>query len=261
MPQRARSDLDQDPRARSGAVRPPAAAGGNGRLRPVEAQALAYQRLAGNGATAGLLRRAGKGPKGEEPLKGRRAVQGDWFRANVAKLVGKGRASQTVTVTPVGPAQDLGRGGFEWNVWFSIPAAAGSDGWVIQEVKADARFTKKDGTKVHEPYHFWEAWQLKKGKTTTIYQDEGLDTNDDSYYTPARAAGSKGYDKTYGKVKFYEGPLPSDFKTNNPATVAGILYSSTSAPWYWDGSGVSHDLICTWDDTVTPSQSTITTKP
>lgn len=230
------------------------------RLRGLDARVLASQRLAGNAATTQLLRRAGKGPKGEEPLKGS-AVQRGWLTAKLGGLFGQKRASQTVTVTPVGPANDLGRGGFEWNVWFSIPAAAGKDGWVIQEVTADAKFTEKDGSKKSEQYHFWEAWELKQGKTTTIYQDQGLDTNDDSYYTPARAAGSKGYDKTWGKVKFYEGPLPSDFKTNNPKTVAGILNSSTSSPWYWDGSGTDHNLMVTWDDSVSPATTSIKPTP
>lgn len=230
-------------------------------VRAVEARALALQRSAGNAATAAFVRRAGKGPMGDEPLKGNTTVQGNWFTATAMKIAGKGRASQSVTVTPIGPVTDLGRGGFSWDVWFSIPTAAGQDGWVIQEVTADAKFTEKGGKAKREQYHFWEAWQLKKGKTTTIYQDEGLDTNDDRYYTPARAAGSKGYDKTYGKVKFYEGPLPSDFKTNNPKTVAGILYSSSSSPSYWDGSGASHDLICTWDDSGAAKKPTFSTKP
>lgn len=230
-------------------------------LNAVEAHAFALQRLAGNRATTELLRRLGKGPKGDEPLKGSTAVQRGWLSTNAAKLVGIRRATQSVSVSPVAAATDLGRGGFQWDVWFSIPTAAGADGWVIQEVTADAKFTEKSGTKKSEQYHFWEAWELKKGKTTTIYQDLALDTNDDSYYTPARAAGSKGYDKTYGKVKFYEGPLPSDFKTNNPKTVAGILNSSTSSPWYWDGSGTDHNLFCTWDDAVSPATSKVTTNP
>jgi hypothetical protein len=157
-----------------------------------------------------------------------------------------------VTVSPIAAPEDLGRGGFRWKVWFSIGAPAGADGWVIQEIDATATWTKADGTVVKTPYHFWEAWQLKKDKKTTIYQDEGLDDNDDMYYTPSRPAGSKGTDITIGKVRFFEGALPPDFKQNNPKTVAGILYSSDQKPDFWSGAMADHNLTCTWDDTAKP---------
>jgi hypothetical protein len=235
-----------------------------------EADVLRLQEAAGNSATTTLLesrpqpdtreKRAGKGPIEEgKPLKGRVS---DFFKG----LVGKGKAaatpnSQDVTVTPISAPTDLGRGGFSWDVWFSIANPAGKDGWVIQEIDADAKITKSDGSVIHEPYHFWEAWKLKKNKKTTIYQDEGLDTNDDRYYTGPRPEGSKGKDVTIGKVRFFEGPLPSSFKKNNPSTVAGILYSSTTAPPYWGGTTAAHNLTCEFDDSVKPSQTKIKTTP
>jgi hypothetical protein len=229
-----------------------------------KAAVLDMQRSIGNRATARLLTvERGKGPIEEDkPLKGSDlAVQRGWLKANVLKLLGRGRNSQNVTVAPIVTAKDLGRGGFSWKVWFSIPSPATQDGWMIQEIVADAKITEGDGTKRTESYHFWEAWEVKQGKTVTIYQDQALDDNDDIYYTPSRKAGSKGVDKTVGKVKFYEGPLPSDFKTNNPSTVAGILNSSATEPPYWDGSGAAHNLTCKWDDSVPPGTSQIDTKP
>jgi hypothetical protein len=231
---------------------------------------LDLQRRIGNRATSELLGGdRGKRLKEEDkPLRGSDvAAQRDWLEANLRKLFGQGRKSQTVTVTPTAAApghwwaKDLGRGGFDWKVWFSIPSPATQNGWIIQEITADAKFTEADGTKTTESYHFWEAWEVQRGKTVTIYQDQGLDDNDDQYYTPSRAAGSKGVDKTVGKVKFYEGPLPASFMTNNPSTVAGILNSSTTEPPYWDGSGTAHNLTCTWDDSKTPGTSIIKTTP
>ena len=239
---------------------PPAAAVRRRAAARVEAtpssEAGKLQRTAGNAATASLF---GKGPEGDETVKGRLGVlqRDDTTTAKAAPA----RVSQDVTVSPIGKADDLGCGGFRWKVWFSIGAPAGADGWVIQEITADATWTKKDGTEVKEPYHYWEAWQLKKGKKTTIYQDEGLDDNDDMYYTPSRPAGSKGKDVTLGKARFFEGALPADFKQNNPATVAGILYSSATQPDFWSGSMADHNLTCTWDDTVKPSRTDVKTTP
>jgi hypothetical protein len=247
---------------------------GDGPLSAVE-QVLLLQRTAGNALTSALLdghaapptdREAGKGPKRKDkPLKGLFSDLLGWVGETVESVRGKkpvkGTISQDVTVTPVAAAKDLGRGGFEWNVWFSIPMRATNDGWVIQEIDADAKITKSDGTVDREIYHFWEAWELKKGKKVTVWQDQALDTNDDSYYTGPRPAGSKGKDVTYGKVRFFEGPLPADFKTNNPATVAGILHSSTTKPPFWSGTMTKHDLISEWDDSVAPPKTSIKTEP
>jgi len=40
----------------------------------------------------------------------------------------------------------------------------------------------------------------------------------------------KGDFSAWGRAKFYEGPLPPDFKDHNPDTVAGTLPSSTTKP-------------------------------
>jgi hypothetical protein len=48
---------------------------------------------------------------------------------------------------------------------------------------------------------------------------------------------TKGEITYVGKAKFFEGPLPPDFKKNNPDTIAGILDSTTKKPDSWDGVG------------------------
>jgi len=249
---------------------------------PLDAATLLYlQHQAGNAATSDLLTtrsraaapatgpittagppdvRAGKGTPMDGVLAGRQSdllssglVVQTWGIPVLAAA--PARTSQTVSITNVSGPKDLGRGGFDWKVWFNIGTAAGTDGWVIQEINASFKTEGAGGST--RSYHFWEAWQLKKGKTQTIYQDESLDDNDDQYYSAPAATGSKGSNKVVGNVKFYEGALPADFKTNNPSTVAGILNSTTTKPDFWDGSGTDHSITATWDDTASPSKHTV----
>ena len=168
------------------------------------------------------------------------------------------RKSATVTITNVSGPKDLGRGGFDWKVWFSIGSPAGADGWVIQEITVNSTIVDSKGVTTKNNYHYWEAWELKKGKTVTVWQDGALDNNDDQYYSPNSPAGSKGTITFQGIVKFYEGALPADFKTKNPSTIAGILHSTTTKPPFWDGSGTTHDLTSTWDDTGSPPTHKVT---
>jgi len=169
------------------------------------------------------------------------------------------RASQDVAITNVMGPKDRGRGGYDWKVWFSVGKAAANDGWVIQEYDGDADRRKADGkSDAHKAYHYWEAWELKKGKTVTIWQDGKLDDNDDEYWWDPEPEKTKGTNSVKGKVKFYEGALPGDFKKENPDTIAHILPSTTKKPPFWDGAGTRHDLTATWDDTGSKPSSKVT---
>jgi hypothetical protein len=153
-------------------------------------------------------------------------------------------------------------GGNEWKVWFNLPEVTCNGGWIIQEVEYTIDRKKKDGTtKLHKTYHFWEAWEVEKSKKATVWQDKKVDDNDDRY-SDSSSPGTKGTYTTIGKVRFYEGSLPADFKKNNPNTLAGILHSTTTKPSFWDGSGASHNLISKWDCTDGKNNaSVITTVP
>ena len=172
------------------------------------------------------------------------------------------KKSQTPVVTPVAAPTDLNCGGNQWKVWFNLPEKTCNGGWIIQEINYTIDRKRKNGTTLqNKVYHYWEAWEVEKCKKATVWQDKGLDDNDDSY-TDSPSPGSKGTYTTVGKVKFYEGSLPPDFKTNNPLTLAGILHSTTTKPAFWDGTGATHNLTSTWDCTDGASHpSTITTTP
>jgi hypothetical protein len=165
--------------------------------------------------------------------------------------------SQDPNITTVSGPKDLGCGGFDWKIWFDIPSEAGKDGWVIQEITATFDAKNADGSPdFQKTYHYWEAWEVKEGKKVTIWQDQGLDDNDDQYFTGSRP-GTKGEITYVGKAKFHEGPLPPDFKKNNPDTIAGILDSTTKKPDFWDGSGTDHNIKATWDCTSDDKTSSV----
>ena len=177
------------------------------------------------------------------------------------RLAGKpaAPASMNVSIENAVPGpNDIERGGFDWKVWFNLPAAAANPGFVVQEI--DARFNshRKDGSTVDSStFHFWEAWQVEKDKQATIFQDKKLDDNDDQYFSAASGADIKGVSTVTGIVKFFEGSLPADFKTNNPSTIAGILPSSTQRPSFWDGSGTPHHIVSGWDATASPERTDV----
>ena len=150
-------------------------------------------------------------------------------------------------ITISGPT-DLGCGGFEWKIWFELPEAAGQSGWIIQEITATFDIEQADGSRSKTTHHYWEAWEVEKAKKVTVCQDKGLNHYDDNYHTTS-FPGTKGKIEAVGKAKFYECALPSDFKTNNPNTLAGILHATTNKPYFWDGSGTDHNITNTWDCT------------
>jgi hypothetical protein len=58
---------------------------------------------------------------------------------------------------------------------------------VIQEITATFDAKKADGSPdFQKTYHYWKAWEVKQGKKVTIWQDQGLDDNDDQYFTGSR---------------------------------------------------------------------------
>lgn len=172
--------------------------------------------------------------------------------------VHKRSGEQNPRVTNVSGPKDLGCGGVDWKVWFDLPKAAEADGWVVQEINAVFEVKDASGATIqNQRFHFWEAWEVKKGKTGTVWQDQKLDDNDDQYGT-GRRANTKGSISVLGKAKFYPGPLPPDFVKNNPDTLAHILHSTTKKPEFWDDTGTTHNIISVWDCTKTPGTSEVT---
>lgn len=157
-----------------------------------------------------------------------------------------------------GGPKDLGCGGIEWLVEFKLPKKAEGDGWIIQQIQRSYDIRKKDDTVADPKLNaakaaYWEAWPVKKGAVLTENRYSSTEdgrTYDDMYDQPKRP-NLKGTFKVTALVKFYEVKLPADFIKNNPNTRAMDLYSSTTKPPFWDGTGTVHNMLTSWDCTVT----------
>jgi hypothetical protein len=121
-------------------------------------------------------------------------------------------------------------GVFDWQVEFTT---GGRNGWIVQEITNGWRGETAAGAAVASPFsaHYWEAWAVDGSGNVTPAVGGVNDfwTNPDLTAAPINAA--KGHWWTTGKVHFTTvDPATQGFITNNPATNAGILLSSTSAP-------------------------------
>jgi hypothetical protein len=96
---------------------------------------------------------------------------------------------------------------------------------------------------------------VKKTKKFTIYRDRG-DAYDDMYEISSFPS-HKGKIVAFGKAKFYEGTLPSDFVAYNPSTLAGSLRSTATKPPFWDDTGTDHSVNVEFDCTKTPNTDRI----
>ncbi len=166
-------------------------------------------------------------------------------------------ASQNPKINSLyGDPKDLGCGGVRWLVEFVLPAKAGQDGWIIQQIDRSYDIRLPNGSVANPDLNaakatYWEAWPVSKGAAQTANRNnptsEGI-TYDDAFDQPERP-GTKGTFKVNGLVKFFEGSLPPSFMKQNPDTRAEDLFSSTVRPPFWDNTGTVHNLTVTWDCT------------
>jgi hypothetical protein len=179
-------------------------------------------------------------------------------------------ASQNPKInTLYGGPTDKGCGEMEWLVAFELPRPAGNDGWIIQQINRSYDIRESNGSVADAALNapkptYWEAWPVKRGATITANRydptsDPDGRTYDDSFDQPRRPF-TKGEFRVVALAKFYEGPLPSTFIKNNPATKAEDLPSTTTRPSFWDGTGTVHNLTVVWDCTKSVSPSKISTR-
>jgi hypothetical protein len=157
--------------------------------------------------------------------------------------------------TLYGGPKDLGCGGVEWLVEFSLHSKAEGDGWIIQQIDRSYDIRKADGSIADPKLNatkatYWEAWPVRKGATITSNRyDATADgrTYDDAFDQPSRP-GLRGLFKVNSVVKFYEvRTLPKTFITQNPQTRAEDRPSTTVRPDFWDGTGTTRSLTVSWD--------------
>jgi hypothetical protein len=144
-----------------------------------------------------------------------------------------------VIITPVeGPCLLDRWGGYVWTVTYRLPFAAAGGGFMIQELYQQ---TSSGGN-----LHFWECWRVRAGDQEPA---DRADNWDDRYRNfnpnPELMAGSSGWKRHVGVIRFYPGPLPAQFGTESPTT---HFYTTQQRPDGWTGAGTRHDCYSQWDD-------------
>lgn len=152
------------------------------------------------------------------------------------------------TTTNSGPTWS-NHGAFLWHVGFNT---TGRNGWLVQDI-VNTAWRAKDaaGNAIANPFtsHYLEAWAVDGSGNVTPSVGADNDYWDQGSFQASLGA-VEGHWATRGKVYFtMTDPATQGFTTNNSATNAGNLLSSTSAP---SGLGIArlHRYAQgTWDST------------
>jgi hypothetical protein len=167
-------------------------------------------------------------------------------------------------------------GGFIWAVKFELPVPAINDGIIVQEIFQTQSGTDSAGVFSTKTAHWWEAWNVNRGSSTsgtqqtiaTFIATKGLTApSDPKFHDPfndiffdSKALGNVGNWIFLSSAAFYERPLPPDFVIANPHTGAGGLPSTTTRPPFWTGIGLFRALKFDFDFRASRGKSNATLK-
>ena len=147
-------------------------------------------------------------------------------------------------------------GAFIWTTQWSLAPASPRGGIIVQEIKVTRRATDCLGKEVaacNRDLHFWEAWEVSAGQTTTdasqrlgVYAKVPGKQFDDVFTEPPCGVCTVGNHTATGTAKFHEAMgIPAGFRRNNPKTPAGLLNSSPDDPKLQGGSAAANHSITT----------------
>jgi hypothetical protein len=123
----------------------------------------------------------------------------------------------------------LAGGAFKWHVAFST---TGRSGWIVQEINNSWRAQDAAGARVASPFtpQYWEAWTV--GATGTVAPSvAGFNDMWDQGDLNGTLGAVEGHWATTATVfSTTTNPATMGFTANNPATNAGVLLSTTTAP-------------------------------
>jgi hypothetical protein len=128
-------------------------------------------------------------------------------------------------------------GAYAWYVTFQLPFAAESDGFIIQELYQE----NSESTYVE---HFWECWRVRSGERTPVDRSEDYDDRYRNLDVPGAVHAARGWRRHTGVIRFYPGPLPSEFGAEDPNV---HFYITRTRPSVWTGAGTRHDCYSEWD--------------
>jgi hypothetical protein len=118
-----------------------------------------------------------------------------------------------------------------WQIQWQLSAPSQAGGWIVQHVVTSGR-------KPSQYQDYYEAWQVLPGSQFSVYADSE-DPADDTFV---------GFSTVISSAAFYEGlNLPAGFIQNNPATAAGILYSTTNNPNLYGGTAPVYRIYSVLD--------------
>ena len=130
------------------------------------------------------------------------------------------------------------RGGYEWYMTFSLPFAAESEGFIIQELYQESSAAAEGGD------HFWECWRVRGGSRSPADRSDDYDDRYRNLNVPGSPQPATGWKRHTGVARFYGGPLPSEFGADDPAS---NFFLTRTRPSVWTGAGTRHDCYSEWN--------------
>lgn len=144
--------------------------------------------------------------------------------------------------TVAGPTE-LGCGGYNRVINWSLSAPAPGPGWVVQKMVWDINWLNCDRSpREVAVYTYWEAWPVHAAG------DMSPRPRRDTWNEPNHGPSMGGW-KVVGEARFFPGvALPPGMIPNNPATpFAGVLPATTVQPPWWGGTMLAREVAYEWD--------------
>jgi RHS repeat-associated protein len=157
------------------------------------------------------------------------AMSGAFARAfaSILRNQPQGSASQReLTFETVSGPDYFQDGGWNWRIKWGLSMPSNDGGWIVQEVRYNLDAMGVDGAALSESAHYWEAWRVEPGDTTT----SGPLWWDDQFSADVQGKAVSINFSTVASARFYEGlQLPKLFRAHSVAS-AGALRATTVDP-------------------------------
>jgi hypothetical protein len=208
------------------------------------ASVLGLQRQIGNAAVTRLLQRQ------PEELHNESAPSAQRICGTIQPSRSTGPPTRLDPLDPIistvaGPCLEDWAGGYIWYVTYMLPAPAQTGGFLIQELYQQGSGGADE--------HFWECWRVRANEqappartNTPPEVTPSGQPYDDRYRhlnVPGATLATSGWYRHVGQARFYPGPLPPQFGTEDPGVHS---YITRTRPDGWTGAGTRHDCYAEW---------------
>jgi hypothetical protein len=222
-----------------------ASAPGTAERGSLPASVLGLQRQIGNAAVTRLLQR-----EAEELGTGTTTAASQRVCGTLQTSASTGPPTRLDAFDPIigtvaGPCLEDWNGGYFWYVTYTLPHPAPSGGFLIQELYQQGSGGSSE--------HFWECWRIRANEqsppartNTPAEVSPAGQPYDDRYRhlnVPGATLAASGWYRHVGQARFYPGPLPPQFGTDDPGIHS---YITRTRPDGWTGAGARHDCYAEW---------------